>query len=111
MRVLFQHIVQEKIASIGDLQAMCRDYTYYGWFWKKFKPSKLILEKDNLNQNAMQSPCLMLNLPFILSDFRFELDHWSTRMRERNVNRVRELINSICHFGWEQVWIYKLNIT
>lgn len=113
MRLLFQHIVQEKIASIGDLQAICRDYTYYGWIWKKYKPSKLIIEKDNLNQNAMQSHCLMLNLPFILIDFRSELGHWwnamevflqilqilySTRILERDVNRLRALIQQHLSF-------------
>lgn len=106
MKSLFQFIVQEKIASVGDLQAMCRDHNY--GFICKYKPSKIIIEKDNLNQNAMQSYCLMLNLPFILIGFRSELGSWwsameillqilqilySTRVEKRNADRLRELVH------------------
>lgn len=106
IKFLFDRIIQKKIASAGDLQALCRDHNY-GWFWRKYKPSIIKFDRHNLNQNAMQSYCLMLNLPFILIGFRPKLGpEWkamecllellqiiySTRIRQSDVDRLRQLV-------------------
>lgn len=108
IKFIFQRIIQNKIASVADIQALCRDHNY-GWFWKKYKPSKINVEKHNLNQNAMQSYCLMLHLPFILIKFRSKIGLawdamenllqilqilYSTRIRKSDVDRLREQIKS-----------------
>lgn len=106
IKFLFERIIQKKITSASELQALCRDHNY-GWFWKKYKPLSIKFERKNLNQNAMQSYCLMLNLPFILIDFRPKLGtEWkamecvlqmlqilySTRIHQADINRLRHLL-------------------
>lgn len=107
LKKLFQYIVQMKIARfVNDLQALCRDYSY-GWIWKKYKPSNINIEKDNLNQNAMQSYCLLLHIPFILFEFRSKLEStwnaievllqlvqivFSSRIQENDRLRLKDLV-------------------
>lgn len=106
IKFLFERLIQNKVANAGELQALCRDHNY-GWFWKKYKPSLIKFERNNLNQNAMQSYCLMLNLPFILINFRPQLGtEWkameyllqalqilySTRIQQNDIERLRKLI-------------------
>lgn len=112
VKFLFERIIQKKIASANELQALCRDHNY-GWFWRKYKPSAIKFERSNLNQNAMQSYCLILNLPFILIEFRPKLQpEWramecllqalqiiySTRIRQSDIDRLRSLLKEHLSF-------------
>lgn len=60
------------------LIAKVRDFPY-GELSKKNKPSKLDINKKILGQNASQSYCLILHLPFILYNSRQKLsEFWPT---------------------------------
>lgn len=118
LRFFFKSIIDNKFATAKDIQAKCRDHNY-GWIWKKYKPSTISLEssgkksKRNLNQNAMQSYCLLLNVPFIFFDLRDKIgsiwsamEHllqilqivYSTRIRKSDIDRLRILIKKHSSF-------------
>lgn len=73
---LFLYCVTQKLLKKSEIQDRVRDFNY-GIKLKKSKPSfldlKLKSDGSNLNQNATQHYCLMLNLPFILLDLKDEL--------------------------------------
>lgn len=108
IRHLFDHMHSKKIAKQPEILTLCRDYDY-GHFWKKYKPSAINFEKRNLNQNAMQSYCLLLHLPFILFKFKATLGPlwramesllqslqilYSTSIRKSDVDRLRILLKN-----------------
>lgn len=112
IRFLFEHIIKDKIASLNELIALCRDHNY-GWFWKKYKPSAIKIDRKDLNQNAMQTYCLMLNLPFILFKRKPKLGQfwramecllqlmqilYSTCIRKCDVDRLRQLLKEHLNF-------------
>lgn len=68
---VFKYCIKENIATLGQLQSQVDNY-YYGCLWKN-KPSKLIIDKKNVNQNASQALCLILHLPYILFPFKEKL--------------------------------------
>lgn len=109
MDFFFKHMITKKIATFSQIQALCRDHNY-GYLWNKYKPSVVKLEKTRLNQNAMQSYCLIQNLPFILIGYKEQLEpEWqamtdvlqilqilfSSRVRKTDVYRLRNLIKNI----------------
>lgn len=49
VQFLFDTIIAKKIASLGEIQALCRDHNY-GFIWNKYKPSAVKFEKTRLNQ-------------------------------------------------------------
>lgn len=66
----------------------------YGVLFKKNRPSKLLLEKHNLGQNASQLHCLMLFLPFILMEWYDLLsDVWDCIIE---LLSIMEIIYSYC---------------
>lgn len=69
---LFEHIVKNKIIRIERLENMVQFFNY-GTLSKKNKPSKINVGKKSIGQSAHQSYCLMVNLPFILIQFKSEL--------------------------------------
>lgn len=73
----FDLIVKKvKILTETELQQRVRDFNY-GPTRKYNKPSLINLEKHNLNQNASQLYCLMVNVPFILLDLKKDiLPYW-----------------------------------
>lgn len=69
MRNLFNYLI--KNALITEQQLADRFASFdYGELNESNKPSTFNLTKLNLGQNASQSKCLFLHLPFILYDFR-----------------------------------------
>lgn len=69
---LFSYCVDKRILSAKELQDRVRDHNY-GISNRCNKPSFLDLDKLNLNQNASQSYCLMINIPFMLIDKKDKL--------------------------------------
>lgn len=69
---VFDFCINEIHLSKEQLIGRVRDFNY-GHHSRKSKPSTLKLNKKNLNQNASQSYCLMVNLPFIFYDLKQEL--------------------------------------
>lgn len=77
MRFFINTIIGRRISNGNDIIRRVRDHNY-GLLSRKSKPSKLILTKINLNQNASQSYNLVLCLPFIFYDIKDEIvDIWS----------------------------------
>lgn len=66
---LFNLLIKLKILSLGELQKRIRDFNY-GSTFKTDKPSLINVDKHNLNQNAAQLYCLMVNMPFIFIDLK-----------------------------------------
>lgn len=60
------------MVSLDDLTARIRDFEY-GFINRKNKTSLLNTEKKNLNQNASQTYCLAIFVPFILKDLEADL--------------------------------------
>lgn len=71
---LFMYMNEKKIMSSVNIQIRVRDFNY-GELSKRDKPSDLKLDRKNLGQNASQSHCLFINLPFIFVDCREQLEH------------------------------------
>lgn len=63
MKHLFKYLIAAKVTTEEKLVRAVQYYDY-GYLNKSNVPSALNLEKGNLNQNASQSKCLLLNLPF-----------------------------------------------
>lgn len=70
---ILKYLINKKIVTENTLIQKFQYYDY-GDKQKKNVPSKISLEKLNLNQNAAQSMCLFIHLPFVLYDFRCELE-------------------------------------
>lgn len=108
LKQVFNYCVTHKIASLEQLQFLVQ-YYYYGEISKQNVPSKLLIDKKNLGQNASQAKCLMLHLPFILFKFQAALKPiWlavqsmlqiiqillSAEMDETDLKRLSELITT-----------------
>lgn len=107
--MIFETLLNRTNFKKNDIVAMVRDHNY-GKLCEKNKPSKLILTKRNFNQNATQSYNLFLNLPFIFYEKRDSIATvwsiiesllkilqiiYSTKITERNLNRLRDLIPTL----------------
>lgn len=74
----FKYCIVMKIATEADLIRLIRDYNY-GQLNSTNKPSKLCLDRKNLGQNAIQSYCIITNLPFMLANKKHQLERvWKT---------------------------------
>lgn len=73
LRNLFLYCVIKKILTKDQIVDRIRDFNF-GHLFKNSKPSFFDLDKKNLNQNASQIYCLMVNVPFILFDKKDELN-------------------------------------
>lgn len=71
---LFIYMIEKKIMSSVNIQIRVRDFNY-GELNRRDKPSDLKLDRKNLGQNASQSHCLFINLPFIFADCKEKLEH------------------------------------
>lgn len=69
---IFEQCVSKKIASMEDIQGLVDCFNFGDIH--KYKPSKINLEKKNLGQNASQSYCLFINIPFILYKYQSKLN-------------------------------------
>lgn len=65
----FSYCITKGVFSEKQLKEAIKYYDY-GPIFSQSIPSDIKLEKTNLNQNASQSKCLLLNLPFILFKYR-----------------------------------------
>lgn len=67
----FKYLENNTSLTLSAIQTNVRDYPY-GRLWTKYKPSPFTIDKDTkkLNQNAMQTYCLMVHLPFIFFAFK-----------------------------------------
>lgn len=73
---IFKYCIDTKTVSLSGIQSLVECFDY-GHLYKTNFPSKVRLEKKNLGQNASQSYCLMIHLPFILFKFKDKLiDIW-----------------------------------
>lgn len=73
MKKILEFCVDSKIVSLKEIQLLV-DCFDYGYIYKTNVPSKVQLDKKkNLGQNASQSYCLMIHLPFILFKFKEKL--------------------------------------
>lgn len=70
----FQYMINNKIMAKREIQERVRDHNY-GKLLKDQKPSPLDLDKKGLNQNANQTYCLTVNLPFIFMDLKTKLSY------------------------------------
>lgn len=78
LRHIFIYCIDQKLLKKTEIQDRVRDFNY-GIHLRKSKPSFLDLDSPNLNQNASQNYCLMINTPFILLDLKNELSGiWSS---------------------------------
>lgn len=73
LRLIFNYCIDSGICSEKSLIEKIQ-YFDYGVLNKKNVPSMVNLDKSNLNQNAAQSKCLFMHTPFILYEYRDELD-------------------------------------
>lgn len=74
---LYAYCTERKILSLDDIIRVVRDFNYCTIHLKN-KPS-LIQLKANLNQNATQLHCLMLNTPFMFYEYKEQLHEiWPT---------------------------------
>lgn len=102
----FHLIVKKKIFSESEIQRRVRDFNY-GNTHKNNKPSLVNMDKKNLNQNATQFYCLMVNLPLIFLDKKADIEpYWqpvqtllkcmqiiySPKIMERDVKRLEKYI-------------------
>lgn len=69
---IFDHCVTEKIATMEHIQGLVECFNFGDLH--KSKPSKINLDKKNLGQNASQSYCLFINIPFILHKYQAKLN-------------------------------------
>lgn len=112
-------MIKNKISTLADIQAKVRDFNY-GILNKKYKPSKINLEKHNLGQNAKQIYCIMIFLPFILINYRPKLLNiwnamekllqimqiiYSTCIRKTDIERLKDCIEEHLTF-----LVNKLNV-
>ncbi|XP_031639264.1 uncharacterized protein LOC116351315 [Contarinia nasturtii] len=68
-------VKKNKIISEAEAQQRIRDFNY-GPTSKYNRPSLTNLEKHNLNQNASQLYCMIVNLPFIFVDFKNQFEKY-----------------------------------
>lgn len=68
----FSYTIREKICKESDIIQRVRDFNY-GVLNSKNKPSLIRIERKNLGQNATQSYCLMVHLPFLFIDKKDDL--------------------------------------
>lgn len=100
----FNVCVEKNLGNEQKLIQKIRDFEYGHLFSSKL-PSKLKICNSNLGQNASQSHCVIMHLPFIFYDWRHQLaDIWpillallscfqtvmSHRITERNIQRLEE---------------------
>lgn len=97
----------EKHFTFNEIFKRIRDFNY-GALNRKNHPSKLNITKDNLGQNATQTYCLFIHLPFILHDLKDKLNKdvcdalallltimriiYSSEINESQVNELEQLI-------------------
>lgn len=112
MRNLFRYMNDNKIMDDGKIQKRVRDFNY-GEVSKRNKPSALSIDSNNLGQNASQSLCLFINLPFIFADIKEKLEPiwigvesllkcveiiYSKEISEDDINQLEILIE--LHLNW-----------
>lgn len=68
----YSYCIENKISNEPDLIRRIRDF-HYGQLNSRNKPSRLRLERPTLGQNAKQSFCIMIHLPFIFNDKKEQL--------------------------------------
>lgn len=73
LKSLFDHCIKKRIFSKKRIQALVRDFSY-GNLNKKNIPSPLDMDSQTLGQNATQLFCLMIHIPFILYEYREQLE-------------------------------------
>lgn len=73
LHFIFEHSFKAKLFNLTQLQNMIQFYNY-GFLNRRNIPSKLRIESKNLGQNATQLYCLITYIPFILNEYRNELD-------------------------------------
>lgn len=73
MRLVFKYCITNKLMSEDTLSQKIQYYDY-GILERKNTPSAINLEKSNLNQNAAQSMCMFHHLPFILREYKNQLE-------------------------------------
>lgn len=107
MKFVFDTAFNRKAFTSIEIICLIRDFNY-GILSKRNKPSKIILTKSKLNQNAIQSINFILNLPFIFYDKKERLDDvwnilnlllqimqiiFSSEITEHDLNRLSNLIS------------------
>lgn len=111
MKLFFDTLIARKVLSGNDIVRKVRDHVY-GLLNQRNKPSKLMLIKNNLNQNASQSYTLFTHLPFIFNNEIDKIsDIWSlmemlskivqivfsTKITDRDLTRLNCLIPTFLH--------------
>lgn len=76
LHIIFDHCLEKKLFNLNELQNRIQFYNY-GPLNKRNIPSKLRMMAKNLGQNATQLHCLMLNIPFILHQYKNHLEEIS----------------------------------
>lgn len=69
---LFRYCIANKIATLEKIQNLVECFNF-GELYKQTIPSKINLERKNLGQNASQSYCLFIHIPYILFKFKDKL--------------------------------------
>lgn len=69
----FEYCDTQKIMKKNEIQCLVRDFNY-GVLHKQNKPSLINFDRPNLGQNATQSYFIMIHLPFIFKNVKYELE-------------------------------------
>lgn len=75
LTAFFEYCIEQKIYSENDIIRKIRDFNY-GYTFTKNKPSLLGMKKTHLGQNASQSYCIIVHLPFIFHDAKEKLEKY-----------------------------------
>lgn len=67
LQEFFKYAIREKVCCESDIIRRVRDFNY-GTLNSRNKPSLIRIERKNLGQNATQSYCIMVHLPFLFID-------------------------------------------
>lgn len=73
LTLMFNVLIETKKIKLIDIRSRLGTFCY-GRLSKKYKPSKLNLEKSNLNQSAAQMKTLLSNFPYIFDDILEDTD-------------------------------------
>lgn len=79
LKAFFSEMITLGLYSIESLNDLIQNFDY-GSLNQRNLPSKISLEKSNLNQNATQSKCLFQHIPFIFwkhADNKYLEDFWT----------------------------------
>lgn len=93
LQQIFLICISSDVFKIDELRKLVSYYKYPKKFRSK-KPSHLVVENKNLNQNATQTDCLFLNIPFILYKFKENILVKSMWILVKELLQIYQIVHS-----------------